>query len=39
MALKTQQLSQDFTEIEIENGDIGIGPGCDDIIIKIQKNI
>ena len=28
---------QDFTEIELENGDIGIGPGCDDIIIKDSK--
>jgi len=28
---------QDFTEIELENGDIGIGPGCDDIIISDSK--
>ena len=28
---------QDFTEIELENGDIGIGPGCDDIIIKDSR--
>ncbi|MFL2642620.1 MAG: mandelate racemase/muconate lactonizing enzyme family protein [Dehalococcoidia bacterium] len=27
----------EFTEIELDNGDIGIGPGCDDVIIKDSK--
>ena len=27
----------DFTEIELDTGEIGIGPGCDEIIIKDSK--
>ena len=27
----------EFTEIELDNGDIGIGPRCDDVIIKDSK--
>ncbi len=28
----------DFTEIELDSGEIGIGPGCDEIIIKDSKD-
>ena len=29
----------DFTEIELDSGEIGIGPGCDKITIKDSKEL